>query len=194
MKYKVMFKKFVPWLNQHGIVAGIVSVVAISVIVSSLYSTSPTYSKYVLDTIYYNIVNRSAKYVEITSIDPISGTFEIGSTLTAGPVTPSNATVTYQWQRSLDNENWINIVGATSISYTITENDLDCYLRVMVSGTGLYRGTVYSEPTPKIVKGSIIAIVDTDVIFVGNSKCTKLLKSCPHIACNSSLQHFRQKI
>ena len=43
-----MIKRFARWFAKNGLVASIVSLVVISVVVLTLYSTSPSLSKYVL--------------------------------------------------------------------------------------------------------------------------------------------------
>ena len=46
-----------------------------------------------------------------------------------------NANVTYQWERSSNNLDWINISSATSSSYTLTNADANKYVRVKISYT-----------------------------------------------------------
>jgi hypothetical protein len=85
----------------------------------------------------------------VTGIGDIIGDPKVGSTVTAGAVTPSGATVEYQWQHSdWNGENWADIDGATSGSYYLQWGTYSGnYLRVAVTGTGAYTGTVYSNPT-----------------------------------------------
>lgn len=76
----------------------------------------------------------------------VEGVGVAGSTLTA-KTTPTNATVTYQWQIADDKgDEYEDIEGATEKTYTLTEDDQDKWIRVKVTGKGSYSGTVYSEP------------------------------------------------
>lgn len=100
----------------------------------------------------------------ITAIGYIDGLNVIGSTLTAGTVTPVNATVTYQWQRA-DTlfSSFSNIEGAAEKAYVLTDDDFGMYIRVVATGTGSYTGTLTSYmfgPIKKSVEG-ISAIIGT---------------------------------
>ena len=60
---------------------------------------------------------KSGTAQQITSIAVISGTPKVGNTLTAGVLTPSGASATYQWQRSdTEGGTYTNIPGATDHS------------------------------------------------------------------------------
>jgi stage V sporulation protein SpoVS len=91
----------------------------------------------------------------------VEGDAVVGATLTA-EVTPSGATVNYQWQRADDGATWNDIADATSKTYILSENEVGKLIRVKVTGTGNYTGTKISEavgpvtdaPEPE-VKGSI---------------------------------------
>ncbi|MCE5195861.1 MAG: hypothetical protein LLG09_01840 [Negativicutes bacterium] len=92
----------------------------------------------------------------VTAIGPIRGSTIKGETLTAGSITPLAATVNYQWQSSnASNGSFTDIAGETQESYTMQESDLNRYLRVMVSGTGSYFGSVYSVATGPVVNSAI---------------------------------------
>ncbi|MEA4920196.1 MAG: S-layer homology domain-containing protein, partial [Clostridiaceae bacterium] len=93
--------------------------------------------------------------VPVTAIAEITGTERIGSELTAGAVTPADATVTYQWQRcdAVDGT-YSNITGATSSAYTLTLSDLGKYIKVAVTGTGTYTGTATSNATAAVAKAA----------------------------------------
>jgi len=85
---------------------------------------------------------------QVTAIGPIGGTTAVGQTLTAGTVTPLNATVTYQWQRCAStNGTYENITNANASSYTLKEADEGYFIKVVVTGTGAYTGTATSEYT-----------------------------------------------
>jgi len=89
----------------------------------------------------------SGSVTELTSIGAISGTAEVGGTLTAGTLSPSSATATWQWQRGATADgDFVNIPGATTDTYLVSENDAGKYLRVRATGSGNYAGTVISAP------------------------------------------------
>ncbi len=78
---------------------------------------------------------------------------QIGETISAGDLTPDTATVTYQWQVSdATGNNYTAIVGETSSTYVIDDDDVDVgqYIRVVATGTGTYDGTVTSAPVGPI--------------------------------------------
>jgi prophage DNA circulation protein len=100
----------------------------------------------------------------------VEGVAKIGETLTA-KVTPSGATVSYKWQRSASEDKiseYSDIPGATAETYVLTEDDLDRWIKVEVTGTGSYTGTktsnavgiVGAEASPATV--SAISVVDED--------------------------------
>ncbi|MGI6344649.1 MAG: hypothetical protein ACOX18_06240 [Bacillota bacterium] len=84
----------------------------------------------------------------------VAGEAIVGATLTATP-SPSAATVRYQWQRA-DSEDgtYENISGATSPTYTLTTDDGGKWIRVQVTGTGIYVGTRTSTPVGPVVDKS----------------------------------------
>jgi surface antigen len=80
----------------------------------------------------------------------VSGTPEVGSTLTAkaGTWSPSDVTLTYQWLRD-----GVIISGATSKSYTLTSKDVGHAITISVTGSksGFASRTASSEPTDEVV-------------------------------------------
>jgi len=83
----------------------------------------------------------------LTGIGAITGTPEVGQTLTAGNLTPPGATATYQWQSCATiNGTYSDISGAISNTYNLIPADKDQYVRVSATGYGDYTGTVTSEP------------------------------------------------
>ena len=77
----------------------------------------------------------------VTAVAFDGDTDYIGSALTA-VVTPTEATVTYQWQRAATADGTFeNIEGATSAEYSIAMEDIGQYLKVTATGTGSYSGT-----------------------------------------------------
>jgi len=85
--------------------------------------------------------------IPLTGTGAITGTPQVGSTLTAGAVTPSGATYALQWNRSASSTGpFTPIAGATGSTYTLTSTDLGMYLEVNATGTGSYTGSVNSTP------------------------------------------------
>lgn len=79
--------------------------------------------------------------VSAVGVEGVTGT---GAILTAKP-TPANATVTYQWLiADAAAGDYTNISGATNSTYTPVDGDVDKYIKVTVTGTGSYKGTVTS--------------------------------------------------
>lgn len=113
------------------------------------------------DNRYYGpllIAPKDTAFTPITSIGAISGTVAYGETLTAGAITPADATVRYVWEWATDpNGTWtsLNYNGAT---YKLDGWDVGCYFRVKAIGTGLYTGEVCSE-TVGPVKGEDTMLV-----------------------------------
>ena len=94
----------------------------------------------------------------------IVGTTEPGQTLTAGALTPSGATVTYQWYRSnWDGLVWTLIEGAVSNTYTVQGADTGGYLKVTATGTGAYIGC----SDTKVTLGRVTT-VPTPITAIGN--------------------------
>ena len=88
--------------------------------------------------------------ISITSIGNIIDTspwtsVAVGSVITAGPVTPAGATVTYDWQKGSDYKTFIS-TGITTNTYTVMAEDAGKFLRVVATGTGSYIGTESSQP------------------------------------------------
>lgn len=76
----------------------------------------------------------------------ISGKTVVDEVLTA-TVTPSGATVKYQWQRADAKEGiYADITDATVQTYILTGADAGKWIRVKATGTGNYTGTVISLP------------------------------------------------
>jgi len=86
--------------------------------------------------------------VPITAIGSTTGTAEEESILTAGALTPPEATPTasYQWQVSDTlNGTYTNIASnSTSSTFTLTATEVTKYVRVTVTGTIHFPGTVSS--------------------------------------------------
>ena len=66
-------------------------------------------------------------------------------------VTPSDATVTYQWYRGTSTESMTLIAGQTSSDYQVSAEDIGCYLKVVATDQGNYAGRSYSATTTEKV-------------------------------------------
>ncbi|MFA7217427.1 MAG: hypothetical protein WC057_02375, partial [Dehalococcoidales bacterium] len=95
----------------------------------------------------------------ITAIGEISGTAQVEQTLTAGTLTPSGATATYQWKRCATSDGDYDVIsGATSSTYTLTASDYNKYIKVVVIGSGSYSGAVTSAAKGLVTGCPITAI------------------------------------
>ncbi|MCQ4672716.1 hypothetical protein NE689_15460 [Lactonifactor longoviformis] len=97
----------------------------------------------------------------------VTGTPAVGQTLTAdvSKVNPSNAVqgLGYQWQRCEDGKQPVDIAGATASTYTITGEDSDKSVQVVVNGTGEFTGSLTSGKTQKISKLTPTFTVPQDI-------------------------------
>jgi broad-specificity NMP kinase len=94
----------------------------------------------------------------ITAIGAITGTAQVGQTLTAGALTPGGATATYQWQWCATSGGaYASIPGATSTTYVIDVAYVGDYIKVVATGSGSYTGTVTSAATA-LVNSPLISI------------------------------------
>ena len=109
----------------------------------------------VANTYTINVSKKDA--IKLTRITDIIGEAKVGERLTAGSVMPKDATVTYAWLRIAPKDSeWQYIPGATTNKYTIATNDVGYQIRVAVTGTGNYSGTVVSKGTTKIVTNLVV--------------------------------------
>jgi hypothetical protein len=91
----------------------------------------------------------------LTGIGATTGTTQVGDNLAAGTVTPTGATVTYQWQEcDKSNGTYTIISNATASTYTLTSTDLNMYLDVVVTGTNGYTGSETSPPVGHVTAAS----------------------------------------
>ena len=95
---------------------------------------------------------------KVTAIAAITGTLKVGSELKAGALTPSTATVNYQWQSATSSGGkYSNISGATSSTYTLKGDELNKYIRVVATGKGNYSESVTSAVRGPIAISTITA-------------------------------------
>ena len=112
----------------------------------------------------YRITNDSAPVaVTTTSITAIAATTgvttSVGSVLTAGALTPSGATATYQWQNATTSSGtYTNISGATNGTYTLAISDVGKYLKVVATGSGSYTDTQTSTASAVVSDANWLAV------------------------------------
>ena len=97
----------------------------------------------------------------------VTGKPIIGDTLTAtcvGDPEKDQYDVNYQWQSSSNGQNWYNISDATSNTYTITDNDINRFIRVKVTakqfGNVEYPIEKFSSST--VYKAVLLGDIDLD--------------------------------
>ena len=122
-------------------------------------------------SIAYTVTNGLAPYnsttTPITAVAAITGTTTIGSTLTAGAITPAAATVSYQWQSATTSGGtYTNISGATASTYAVSPNTMNKYIKVAVTATGSYTGTQTSAATT-------VVAVDSNWLTIGTQTWAK---------------------
>ena len=121
---------------------------------------------------------RIASLIPITALGNIVGSPYVGSVISCGATTPSAATKTYQWSRSTTSGGaYTNILGATSNTYTVVSGDIDYYLKVTVTGTGSYTGTITSSPLNPI---TLATPTLTFLGFYGDEYVANI--GCPNVA------------
>ncbi len=93
----------------------------------------------------YGLSVRCVQDIPLTSIAPISGIPNIASVLTAGALSPSGATATYQWTIcSTVNGTYTNIDGATSNTYTLVAGDVNKFIKVVATASSGFTGILTS--------------------------------------------------
>ncbi len=116
----------------------------------------------------------------ISALPTISGAVEVGVTLTANPaiVTGDPTPVTtWQWQRKVGVGDWNNIVGETSITYSIGVDDFGDFLRVRQTATNILGVVSATSAETVAVAGNIIEITYIDPLIARmdsfeNETCT----------------------
>ncbi|HCE47042.1 MAG TPA: hypothetical protein DET40_26135 [Lentisphaeria bacterium] len=87
----------------------------------------------------------STAIAPITAIGAITGIAKVGNVLTAGALTPAAATVDFQW-KTYTTPGAIGVnVGANAKTYTLVDADVDTTIKVEVTATGSYSGTILSK-------------------------------------------------
>lgn len=103
------------------------------------------------ETVPENIIKPSSGSNRIgTEAVAITGEAIVGTTLTTA-VTPSAATVTYQWKISSDDVTYSNIPGSTASTYIPVNDNVGKFIRAEGWGTGSYKGTVTSNSAGPVI-------------------------------------------
>ncbi len=139
-------------------------------LVFSVFSFTPSLSKYVFNSIFYTVsINASATF-DLTAIGAILGTPQVGNTLIAGQLTPSGATANYQWMSSGSAGGpYTNITGATESHYTLTSNDYGKYIKVAATGYGYYSSSVTSDFSGPVLACPLSGVTTSGIASVGNT-------------------------
>lgn len=107
----------------------------------------------------------------------ISGSTSYGNTLEVSlqEENGNREDLNYQWYRSSDGENWVEIQGATDNKYAIQVEDIHCYLKAVVEGKyeGVYYQQLKSTPSTEII---VINYGDVNLDGQVNSKDVVLIK------------------
>ncbi|MBP3650875.1 MAG: SH3 domain-containing protein [Clostridia bacterium] len=89
--------------------------------------------------------NYTVNGVTINNLSPV-----VGNVLAVQSVTPSTATVTYEWL--VKPQGGTETVKGTTAAYLVTDADVNATIRLKVTGAGRYKGTAYSASTAAVVK------------------------------------------
>jgi len=102
----------------------------------------------------------------------VTGTAVVGDTLT-GAVSPSDATVSYQWYHTNGRGPPVPTPGANSPTYTLGPGDVGNYISVTVDGTGSYTGKATSyQVGPAIVLPIVTSISPSQGPIAGGTAVT----------------------
>src|SRR5680860_995413 len=146
-------------------------------------------------TTVYRITNDSTPVAvattPITAIAAISGTTQSGSVLTAGALTPSGATVAYQWQSATTSGgSYTNIAGATASTYTLVAGDWSKYIKVVATATGSYSGTQTSAASAVVSDPANWLTIGTQTWAKYNLNVGTMITGVTEQADNSTLEKY----
>ena len=105
-------------------------------------------------------------------IGPITGTAQVGQTLTAGTVTDPDGIITsieYEWGRALPGERHLGIRGAQQRTYTLVADDIGNTIEVFASyqdgfGFDADERDVTSAPTAVVIAAPVILSTNVDLV------------------------------
>ncbi|HIS42748.1 MAG TPA: SH3 domain-containing protein [Candidatus Limiplasma pullicola] len=81
----------------------------------------------------------------------------VGSVLSMQAVSPSTATVSYEWLVG-------GVLKSTNTTYTVDANDVGKTIQLRVTGTGSYKGTVTSAATDAVLSNTVLTGVTLNTI------------------------------
>ncbi len=101
--------------------------------------------------------------VTINNLKPV-----VGNVLAVQSVSPSTATVTYEWL--VKPEEGSETVKGTSAAYMVTDDDIGSTIRLRVTGKGSYKDSASSASTEKVVRTGVVNKVSlsTTTPYVGD--------------------------
>ena len=106
----------------------------------------------------------TAQPVAVLSVSLSEDQPTVGQTISA-QIAPAGAEALYQWYRGADPQRMLPISGASNTEYTVTEDDLGSYLRVVAVGTGAYTGYFAMSTTAYTATGAEGAPLPTGTVF-----------------------------
>lgn len=134
----------------------------------------------------FYFTNDVTLYAQWTPVVPsggtpsITGTVQVGQTLTANPGTWTSGTTptyAYQWQESVNGSTWTNISGATTSTFTLTSSQAAEYVRVQVVATN----TAGSSSTVSSAATALVLSANTVASTAGtNNPVTDLIAAVPN--------------
>ena len=94
---------------------------------------------------------------EVTSVTLNNYMPVVGSVLSMQAVSPSTATVSYEWLVG-------GVLKSTNTTYTVDANDVGKTIQLRVTGTGSYKGTVTSAATHAVISNTVLTGVTLNTI------------------------------
>lgn len=111
-------------------------------------STKPGYLQYSSQDAFVWVKGEQTQLPTITGTVAITGEAKLGETLTAVPTLSNSGTATYQW-----NSGGVAIVGATALTYELTEADITTKITVTATADGITgTGSITSAATAAVQK------------------------------------------
>lgn len=100
---------------------------------------------------------------EVTSVTLNTYSPAVGTVLGVKAISPSKATVAYEWRVN-------GVSKGTASTYTVTSADVGYQIQLKVTGTGSYTGSAKSEKTNKVLSNTQISdvVLNTTAPVVGN--------------------------
>ncbi|MCF0233749.1 MAG: right-handed parallel beta-helix repeat-containing protein, partial [Thermoguttaceae bacterium] len=144
--------RFELWASDYGLVEGTVVTTA-----ANVDSTGAPASRFT-DAVESKFSVGAYALRDTTALESVElsvSTLKVGDSVTA-TVSPEGATCGYQWYRVDGEGNATAIEGATSATFTASEEDGGCRLRVLAAGKRDYVGVVSAETTRVVPKSVVV--------------------------------------